>query len=376
MNPIPAYPTLHRGDSSDILPAVKAQLSRLGLEVGDTGSDAYDSTFYVAIRAFQQTRGLLCDGILGPETFAQIELARHRLGDRVLRYDPVRPLVGDDVAELQKLLSRLGIYTGRIDYEFGPTTEGAVKEAQNGIGIRPDGIAGPATLKGLEAISHNHAVGNLYALQEKARVTASGPSLVGRVFVIEAATSAQDFMSAPYTEEQRALELEFSGDIARRLEGRLAALGASPIVITGDHRQPRLGDELGASAVITINQDASRSSRANGISTFFFGSAEDRSINSPVGEKIAGLIQKELTARTTFLDCRAHPRTWTSLRILRTPKVHVTAGYVTNAHDVELLRSPAVRDAIAYSIAVSLQRLYLTEEKDPPTGTLDLTTLR
>ncbi|WP_349826666.1 peptidoglycan-binding protein [Brevibacterium litoralis] len=376
MNPNPVYPTFSRGDSSDVLPAVKAQLARLGLQVGDPGSEEFDEQFTAAIRHFQQERGLLCNGILGPETFAQIELARHRLGDRVLRYDPVRAMVGDDVAQLQKLLSGLGIYTRRIDYEFGTHTDAAVREAQKGIGVNPDGIAGPTTLRGLQAVSRGNEDGNLFALQEKARVTASGPSLVGRVFVIEAGTSAQDFPNAPYTDELRALEADFSGDIARRVEGRLAALGASPILLTGSHGQPRLGDELGASAVITINQDASESPRANGLSTYHFGFAGDRRINSPMGEQLAELVQREILSRTGFLDCRTHSRTWHSLRVLRAPKVHVLAGYLTNDRDRALLSDPAVRDGIAYGIAVSLQRLYFTEEQDPPTGTLDLAALR
>ena len=151
MTPTSRFPSLSEGDRSDILLATKAQLSRLGYAVGDERSPEFDHQFDSVVRRFQQDRGLLCDGLLGPETFSQIELARHRLGDRVLRFDPVRPLVGDDVAELQKALSRLGIYTHRIDYIFAEATDAAVREAQTGLGLRPDGIAGPTTLAGLRA---------------------------------------------------------------------------------------------------------------------------------------------------------------------------------------------------------------------------------
>ena len=57
---------------------------------------------------------------------------------------------------------------------------------------------------------------------------------------------------------------------------------------------------------------------------------------------------------------------------MRTPKVHVMPGYISNDEDRAALEDQRLRDLIAESVAVSLQRLYLREETDPPTGTLDL----
>jgi N-acetylmuramoyl-L-alanine amidase len=49
---------------------------------------------------------------------------------------------------------------------------------------------------------------------------------------------------------------------------------------------------------------------------------------------------------------------------------------MTNDDDRAQLHAARTRDSIAESVAVSLQRLYLTEAVDPDTGTVDLAALR
>ncbi|MFB9777757.1 peptidoglycan-binding protein [Brevibacterium otitidis] len=370
-----AYPTLASGDSSTVLLATKAQLSRLGLGVGDVTSPVFDRPFELSILEFQQSRGIMTDGVLGPETFAQVELARHRLGDRVLRFDPVRPLEGDDVEDLQKRLAKLGMYSDRIDSIFGVRTDEAVREIQSGLGLRTDGVVGPGTISGLDSVNREHSSGNLFALREHARVTSDGPSLAGRVIIIESATSARDFTAAPFTDEQRQLETTYSTDIARRLDGRLSALGAATVHVTSPSTPQTLADELGASAVVTITQDSSPSPQANGLASFYFGRADEDAVFSPVGKKLAYLIQREITARTDFLDCRTHARTWRSLAAVRSPKVHVVAGYVSNDDDLRRLDNPHTRDRIADGITAALQRLPMSDDAHPVTGALNISAI-
>lgn len=359
-----------------MLPNIKAQMARLGLDVGETETPDFDRAFELGVRQFQQDRGILCDGVLGPETFSELEQARYQLGDRVLRFDPVKVLTGDDVVNLQTKLAGLGFYPGRIDAEYAALTETAVKELQMSLGTKVDGVTGPQTLRGLSAIDRNQDTGNLFALQERARVAASGTSLVGRTFVIEAATTVVDFQNLPMTEEQSAFERQITIDIASRLVGRLEAIGAGAILLEGDAVEVNRADTLGASAVITVTADVSKSKDANGIATFFFGHERQSDLNSPTGQKLAELIQGEVIARTGMLDCRTHARTWSSLKRLRTPKVHVVSGYLTNQNDLESLQDPQVREAIADGIAAALQRLYIFEEKDPQTGTLSLDAIK
>ena len=369
-------PRYTRGDISEMLPNIKTQMARLGLHVGDAETTDFDRAFELGVRQFQQDRGILCDGVLGPETFSELEQARYQLGDRVLRFDPVRILTGDDVVNLQTKLAGLGFYPGRIDAEYAALTETAVKELQMSLGTKVDGVTGPQTLRGLNAIDRNQDTGNLFALQERARVAASGTSLVGRTFVIEAATTVVDFQNLPMTDEQAALERQITSDIASRLVGRLEAIGAGALLLEGDAVEVNRADTLGASAVVTVTADVSKSKDANGIATFYFGHERQSDMNSPTGQKLAQLIQGEVVARTGMLDCRTHARTWSSLKRLRTPKVHVVSGYLTNQDDLENLQDPHVRDAIADGIAAALQRLYILEDKDPQTGTLSLDAIK
>src|SRR5699024_10252006 len=182
-----AHASFQLGSSDPILLTVKAQLARLGYAVGDAASPDFDAAMDHTIKHFQQRRGLFSDGILGSQTFEQIELARHQLGDRVLRYDPVRPFRGDDVAATQERLSRLGLYTTRIDFEFAQNTDAAVRDIQKNLGLPVDGVAGPRTLRGLDAVTRGKASGDLFALQEKVRLQSTGNSLAGRTFVIDSA---------------------------------------------------------------------------------------------------------------------------------------------------------------------------------------------
>lgn len=67
------------------------------------------------------------------------------LGDRPLELASSGP----DVAELQRLLTRAGVYTGPVTGYFGPLTRGAVLEFQRRAGLPQVGIAGPQTVRAL-----------------------------------------------------------------------------------------------------------------------------------------------------------------------------------------------------------------------------------
>ena len=58
---------------------------------------------------------------------------------------------GDDVRQLQTLLSARGYDPGGIDGEFGPRTEQAVWSFQQGAALQADGIVGPLTWAALES---------------------------------------------------------------------------------------------------------------------------------------------------------------------------------------------------------------------------------
>lgn len=349
--------SLRLGDTDPRVLAIRDDLTRAGYPVPESGEEQHiDRAFDSVIRSFQQHRGLLIDGVVGPQTWRQLEHCRYRLGDRVLRYDPVREMSGDDVSALQYQMRTLGIYTDVIDDTFGPRTEEALKELQRDLGLTPDGACGPATLRGLQLIRRRPSGGNPYALGESAWVSSQGSSLSGKLIVIEALASHEDI----------------ARDIARRLEGRLAAVGSDSIMLIEGEYETSFPDKVSSHLVVSIGVDHTASSLPNGLATFYYGTREDTADVSPLGSKLADLIRRELLSRTDMLDGRSHPRTWDSLRQIRAPKVQVDVGYSSNAHDLRRLSNPDFRDTVAESIVIAIQRLFLPQQNDPQTGTLEI----
>ena len=68
------------------------------------------------------------------------------------------------------------------------------------------------------------------------------------------------------------------------------------------------------------------------------------------GEQFAGLLQRELVARTDLLDCGIHGKTWDLLRRTRMPAVRLEVGYVTHPGDAARLADPAFRDTVAEAV--------------------------
>jgi N-acetylmuramoyl-L-alanine amidase len=331
----------------------------------------FDAALEAAIRAFQQRRGLLCDGIVGVQTARALEAAQWSLGDRVLMYTPGHPMRGDDVAALQERLLVLGLLSGPVDGIFDSPTDMALREFQRGIGLTGDGLCGPATLRGLESLARSVGGGDPWALRQQAGVASSGKSLAGKAVVLDPGFGLEALGSL-----DGAAEAEITWDLASRVAGRLEATGVIAPLTRGragrpdDAERATLASALGADILISLHCERHRSPRAGGVATFFWG--DDRvGTRSAVGERLATLVQRELVARTGMLDCRTHPRTFELLRRTTMPAVWVDVGYLSNAEDSRRLHDPGFRDVAAEAIVVAVQRLYLGED-DVLTGTLRL----
>lgn len=57
---------------------------------------------------------------------------------------------GSDVQEIQRMLRKLKFYRAKLDGEYGPYTEKAVKDFQSKQSIKADGIVGSSTLTALQ----------------------------------------------------------------------------------------------------------------------------------------------------------------------------------------------------------------------------------
>jgi N-acetylmuramoyl-L-alanine amidase len=379
---MPEAPVFRLGDAGIEVADLKDRFVALGLlemgHVGDPG--AYDAALERAVRAFQQQRGLTADGVVGRSTFRALEEARWRLGDRVLVHLPGRLQSGDDVLTLQRQLLDLGFKTGRVDGRFGPVTEQAVREFQRNIGVPADGTCGPSTLKALARLRPRATGGSPNALRAEERIRTAGPQLVGKVVVID---PAGGLSSDPAL---RSLADEVSTDLARRVEGRLVATGVQAFLslpaaasagdghVDDEAERAAFANRTDAHLCISLLVDTSGDPSTGGVSTYFFG-IDAHGVRSSVGERFAGLVQREIVARTDLADLRTHARSWDLLRLTRMPTVCVEVGHAANARDASRLADPRFRDTIAEAIVIAVQRLYLAPESDPHTGVLRIVDL-
>jgi peptidoglycan hydrolase-like protein with peptidoglycan-binding domain len=151
---------LEFGDIGDRVAEIQQLLQDAGFYDGAIDGDFGEGTETAVIR-FQESRGLVPDGVVGADTEAALRgsgaavqaapsstpadsfsTPTYRLGERVLQNGDV----GDDVAELQELLRDAGTYDGAIDGDFGEGTRAAVIEFQRSQGLEQDGVVGEQTL--------------------------------------------------------------------------------------------------------------------------------------------------------------------------------------------------------------------------------------
>jgi N-acetylmuramoyl-L-alanine amidase len=111
-----------------------------------------------ALRAFQTAQGLRATGACDEPTFAALVEASWVLGERVLTHSSPN-LRGDDVADLQMRLARLGFDAGKVDGIFGPDSEHALCEFQRNCGLVVDGTCGSETVQLLDRLARQSGTG-------------------------------------------------------------------------------------------------------------------------------------------------------------------------------------------------------------------------
>lgn len=154
-------------------------LPALGAEAG-----RYCARTQEAVAAFQSARGLHATGTCDEHTWSTLVEAGWQLGDRLLHLRSPN-LRGDDVAELQQLLGRLGFDCGRPDGIFGPLADAALREFQANCGLLPDGVCGHETIRALHALVRQSGTGpGITAVREAEALRTSRHGLVGRRIVV------------------------------------------------------------------------------------------------------------------------------------------------------------------------------------------------
>lgn len=362
---------LRRGAIGSAVAEVRGMLASIGLlnNTDPQTAQVFDQPTELAVRHFQQRRGISVDGTVGSETYAALTGAHWKLGDRVLAHEAGQPLTGDDVSELQTQLIELGYHLVRADGVFGLSTAQALRGFQRDSGVIADGICGPGTLRALRQLGRRVVGGRPQLLRDMVAVADSGPSLLGKRIVLDAGHGGTD-TGVVFDD---ITEAELVWDLVSRLDGRLSALGVRTYPTRGpnngatDQQRAQLANDVGADLVLSLHIDGQGSPDANGIAAYYYGASE---ASSTIGERLAGLAQRELVARTGMLDNRIHGKTWALLRLTRMPAVRVELGYLTAPDDRSKLCDSRYRDTMAEGLLVAVQRLYLPISDDPETGAM------
>jgi len=167
---------LRVGDLGPSVRDLHRRLSAVGsVDLGDTG--VFDADTSEAVRYFQKDRGIIVDGICGPQTWAALIEASHQLGDRML-YLRSPMSRGDDVMQLQQQLGALGFDAGWVDGIFGPATELALRDFQRNQGLTPDGVLGLDTVRCLGNLRGRIAGSKTVAEVREAEALRSLPGVV------------------------------------------------------------------------------------------------------------------------------------------------------------------------------------------------------
>ena len=153
------WPTVRRGDRGPSVAKLNDLLAESGFEAA--AGAVFDVQTLSAVEAFQESRKLTVDGIVGPQTWTALLKGIPAIDEedespfkRATTTKPDRPTIGPGakgpvVEELQRRLTDHGFEPGEIDGVFGEKTKAALTALQKASGLEPDGVCGPLTWRAI-----------------------------------------------------------------------------------------------------------------------------------------------------------------------------------------------------------------------------------
>jgi len=351
---------IRRGSRGRDVADIQARLARAGF-LPDAESEVSDSLFGdltdSAVRAFQQQRGLIADGMVGPDTWRSLVDATRPLGSRFL-YLKEPPLKGDDVEELQRRLNGLGFYSGKEDGILSHGTAVAVEQFQRNSGLAPDGIVGTATVEALFRLSRVTKPTSVAAVRESEKGLPSG-GIVGRRILLD---PGHGYPPDPGEVGPTGLrESETAETIAELLAGSLVDRDAvvlfsrRPGEYLTEKERIALANEQSADLVLSIHLNGSVDLKARGASSFYFARGNYR---SPYGYRLSHHVQDEFVTCLGMPDCRAHGRAFRLLRETRMPVVMVEPGFITNPEEESMLSSSLFLERVARCLLGAVRKYF------------------
>jgi N-acetylmuramoyl-L-alanine amidase len=345
---------IRAGDVGGDVRDVQHRLLAVGAPIGLELDGQFGPSTEAAVRWFQADRRLPVDGLVGPDTWAQLVEAGYALGDRALylRYPFLR---GDDVRALQRWLNALGFDAGREDGILGRETDVAIRDFQRNVGQEIDGIVGPETVTTLERLRPDLAGPSRAVVREEAalRELRDG-SIAGAIIALDAAHGGRDPGAGGHAGRgQGKATLAVAGALRRRLEQR----GAVTLLLRDSAggldpgARAAAANAAGAAACVSIHLGADPAD-GPGSSCAFFGTA---TTHSPAGQRLAELIQQRLCDGVGLKDLGSSRLAISILRETKMPAVLVEPCRIALPEEEGRLRDPGFRDQLAEAIADALE---------------------
>lgn len=227
-----AAPAVHAGPNPQVA-GLQVALRAHGLYLAQIDGIAGPRTA-AAVAAFERKHGLPHGPATARFRAALGPLGRPLFGTRVLR----RGDFGWDVAVLQFLLTRRGVYSGALDGYMGRETASALRRYQRELHLQADAVVGPRTLSAI--VRHDHVpVRTLPAPgQLVVHVVRVGDNLT--VLAARYRTTIPALAAANHIDPAKPIDI---GQRLRIPASTTSALGPQPLDVRGmlDHWSARIG---------------------------------------------------------------------------------------------------------------------------------------
>jgi len=149
--------------------------------------------------------------------------------------------------------------------------------------------------------------------------------------------------------------------LASAVADELHARGATPFLLRSEADNPpieersRGANAAGAEVLVSIHLNSHDDPGAEGVSTYYYG---QKDWFSQAGQRLAELIQHEITSRLGLKDGRTHPMSLPLLRETQMPAVQVEPCFITNPREAALLATAAFRAGFARAIADAIELFF------------------
>lgn len=344
--------TLRAGDRGREVVDLQTRLQALGFDLGNRGIDGvFGPRTGLAVRALQQSLGILADGLVGPITWREVVEAGYRPGGRLL-YLRQPPFRGADVVELQRMLNDLGFDPGAVNGLFDARTARAVRDFQKNAGLQADGVVDAAVFKVLGTYA-GQSVGT-HQLPDK-----NGgyfpEDLFSGTIVVDAAHGGRDtgYVSPANPGLSEAdLNLAVAQELAQILPAREILLTRSDDEQISSQDRAFLANSSGAKMVVSIHHNHHRTPAASGTASYYF---ERLGYQSHRGRMAATYIQRGVSKALDTRDIGEFGRSYDILRETNIPAVMLEPLHLSNPEELDLASDPYYPATVAEAVAGALE---------------------